>query len=100
MSMFNERLTNIWPTPRLIRAARGFVGIDQGELAELAGVSRKAVVAIESDDSESMDYRRVEVLQKLRSVFEERFDVEFVRATANAGEGLRLKKRRNAGARS
>ena len=55
----------IWPTPALIRAARGLVGIDQATLAKSATVSRKAVITVENDSSEQMDYRRVAVLKKL-----------------------------------
>jgi DNA-binding XRE family transcriptional regulator len=80
----------IWPTPSLIRAARGLVGIDQATLAKNAKVSRKAVISLENDDSEQMDYRRVAVLAKLAAALEKKHGVEFTRPTSNRGEGVRL----------
>ena len=58
-----------WPTPRLIRAAREPANIDQETLA--AGVSGKAIVSLEGDKGETMDYRRLDILQKLQNSFEE-----------------------------
>jgi DNA-binding XRE family transcriptional regulator len=84
----------IWPTPRLIRAARGLAGVDQATLAEQAGVSRKAVIAIEGDESDSMDYRRLAVLEKLRIVLESEFEIEFLAESRIGGEGVRVKKTR------
>ena len=74
----------MWPTPQLIRAARGLVNIDQGTLAAAAGVSRKAVISLEGDESETMDYRRLDVLQKLRRVLEEKWGIEFVRESRSS----------------
>jgi DNA-binding XRE family transcriptional regulator len=82
----------IWPKPCLIRAARGLVGIDQATLAKSAKVSRKAVIALENDSSETMDYRRVAVLKKLAAALEKKYEVEFTRPTASRGEGVRLLK--------
>jgi transcriptional regulator with XRE-family HTH domain len=91
--MVNKPLDDkIWPTPSLIRAVRGLAGIDQATLAERAGVSRKAVIAIEGDESERTDYRRLEVLQKLRRVLEDQFEIEFFPESKTAGEGIRLQK--------
>jgi DNA-binding XRE family transcriptional regulator len=82
----------IWPTPSLIRAARGLVGIDQATLAKNAKVSRKAVISLENDTSEQMDYRRVAVLAKLAAALEKKYGVEFTKPTSNRGEGVRLMK--------
>lgn len=84
----------IWPTPALIRAARGLVGIDQATLAKSATVSRKAVITVENDSSEQMDYRRVAVLKKLAMALEKKFGVEFTKPVAGRGEGVRLLKSR------
>lgn len=84
----------IWPTPSLIRAARGLVGIDQATLAKHAKVSRKAVVTLESHASDQMDYRRVAVLTKLAMALEKKHGVEFTKPTASRGEGVRLAKSR------
>ena len=82
----------IWPTPALIRAARGLVGVDQATLAKNAKVSRKAVISLENDASDRMDYRRVEVLVKLATALEKKYGVEFTKPTSNRGEGVRLLK--------
>jgi DNA-binding XRE family transcriptional regulator len=82
----------IWPSPRLIRAARGLIGIDQAALAQRAGVARKSVVLIEADESDRMDPRRLAVLQALQRVFEDEFGVEFFGASESSGEGVRLRK--------
>ena len=90
--MVNKRVTDaIWPTPRLVRAARALVGIDQATIAQRAGVSRKAVISIEGDESDTMDYRRVEVLHKLQVVLEDEFGIEFQKATKSAGAGVRFR---------
>lgn len=83
----------IWPTPQLIRAARGLVGIDQRTLAEKAGVARKSVVTLEADKSEKMDPRRLKVLQELRRVFEDLYGIEFFAASEQSGEGVRFRKK-------
>ncbi len=91
--MVSKRRTNeIWPTPRLIRAARGLAGIDQDTLATCADVSRKTIILIEGDKSDTMDYRRLEKLQKLQAVLENQFGIEFFPESKNIGEGVRLQK--------
>jgi len=82
----------MWPTPQLIRAARGLVNIDQGTLAAVAGVSRKAVISLEGDESETMDYRRLVVLQKLRRALEEKWGIEFVQEVRSSRTGVVLRK--------
>jgi DNA-binding XRE family transcriptional regulator len=91
--MKSKPLSAIWPTPRLIRGARGLAGIDQETLASKAGVTRQAVIKIESDESEKMDPRRLKVLQSLQRVFEEDFEIEFFAACENSGEGVRFRKK-------
>jgi DNA-binding XRE family transcriptional regulator len=91
--MYSKRQTEIWPTPRLIRAARGLVGIDQVKLAEEAGVTRLTVLKIESDENDKMDPRRLKVLQSLQRVFEDVYGIEFFAASKNSGEGLRFRKK-------
>jgi transcriptional regulator with XRE-family HTH domain len=88
----NKRVVGtIWPTPRLIRAGRGLAGIDQATLANRAKVSRQAVITVEGDENETMDYRRAAVLQKLQAVLENDFGIEFQKATKSAGPGVRLR---------
>jgi hypothetical protein len=45
---------------------------------KISGYSRKAVISLEGDESETMDYRRLEVLRKLRTVLEQEWRIEFV----------------------
>jgi DNA-binding XRE family transcriptional regulator len=82
----------IWPSTRLIRAARAMVGIDQETLAKQAGVTRKTVVKIEADQKETMDPRRLKALSALSRVFEEIYDVEFFAGSDQTGEGVRFKR--------
>jgi predicted transcriptional regulator len=89
--MYSKRQI-VWPTPRLIRAARALVGIDQKTLAEKAGVTRLTVQKIESDESDRMDPRRLSALQSLQRVLEDKYKIEFFEASENSGEGLRFRK--------
>ena len=82
----------VWPTPRLIRAGRVLAGIDQATLGRRAKVSRQAVIAVEGDENEMMDYRRAEILRKLQTVLEEEFGIDFQKETNKAGAGVRFKK--------
>jgi DNA-binding XRE family transcriptional regulator len=84
--------SDIWPSPKLIRAARGLAGIDQAELAEKAGVARKTIVLIEADESDRMDPRRRKILQSLQRVFEDDYGIEFFEASESSGEGVRFRK--------
>jgi DNA-binding XRE family transcriptional regulator len=90
--MYSKRQTEIWPSPRLIRAARGLVGIDQATLAAKAGVTRLTVQKIESDESDRMDPRRLTALQSLQRVLEDKYKIEFFEASENSGEGVRFRK--------
>lgn len=90
--MKSKSPTAIWPTPRLIRGARGLAGIDQETLAAKAGVTRQAVIKIESDESDRMDPRRLKVLQSLQRVFEDDYGIEFFAASEKSGEGVRFRK--------
>jgi DNA-binding XRE family transcriptional regulator len=82
----------IWPTPRLIRGARGLAGIDQETLAEKAGVTRQTVIKIEADESDRMDPRRLTILQAFQRVFEDNYGIEFFEASEDSGEGVRFRK--------
>ena len=90
--MAGKYAAHVWPTPRLIRAARGLVGIDQGALASKAGVTRQAVIKIEADESDKMDPRRLKVLGTLQRVFEDEYGIEFFAASETSGEGVRFRK--------
>jgi predicted transcriptional regulator len=83
---------DIWPTPRLIRAARGLVGISQQTLAEAANIYQKTVANIEADKSNRMDPRRLKVLRELQRVLEDIHGIEFFAASDDSGEGVRFRK--------
>jgi DNA-binding XRE family transcriptional regulator len=82
----------VWPSPRLIRAARGLAGINQVKLAEKIGVARKTIALIEADESDRMDPRRLKILQSLQRFFEDNYGIEFFEGSENSGEGVRLRK--------
>jgi DNA-binding XRE family transcriptional regulator len=86
------KISHVWPTPRLIRAARGLLGVDQGELAKRARVARKTIVLIEADESDRMDPRRLKILQSLQRTLEDDYGIEFFEASENSGEGVRFRK--------
>jgi DNA-binding XRE family transcriptional regulator len=88
----SQQARTVWPSPRLIRAARALVGIDQEALAAKANVTRQAVIKIEADESDRMDPRRLKILQSLQRVFEDEYDVEFFAAGEDSGEGVRFRK--------
>jgi DNA-binding XRE family transcriptional regulator len=90
--MYSKRETAIWPTPRLIRAARALVGIDRATLAGAAGVTKLTVYNIELDESERMDPRRLKTLQMLQQALEEKYGIEFQAASKSSGEGVRFRK--------
>ena len=84
----------VWPTPRLIRAGRTLADIDQATLGRRAKVSRQAVIAVEGDENDTMDYRRAEILRKLQFVLENEYGIEFQKPTKGAGPGVRLRRPR------
>jgi hypothetical protein len=51
-------------------------------------------ILIEGDKSDTMDYRRLEKLQKLQAVLENEYGIEFFSESKNIGEGVRLQKRK------
>ncbi|WP_247431497.1 helix-turn-helix domain-containing protein [Bradyrhizobium sp. 44] len=79
-------------TPTLIRAARALLGFDQGQLAEKVGISRKTIALIETMKESPVDPRRRAILEKLRNAMETDLHVEFVFASTETGEGVRLRR--------
>ncbi len=78
-------------TPAMIRAARGLLGLDQAEAAELAGLSQRTISKLEAEhDLASKDLRRRNALQALRSGFE-RAGIEFLFPSEECGQGVRMK---------
>ena len=59
-----------------VRAARTAAGLTQAELAELAGVSRQTVVAVEAGDYAPSVFLALSLARHLGSTVEALFDVE------------------------
>ena len=57
----------------MIRAARGLLGLEQSQLAEIVGVARRTIIRIEADDTEPANPRRREVHEAIRDRLEDRF---------------------------
>jgi DNA-binding XRE family transcriptional regulator len=79
------------PTPRMVRAARALVGIDQSVLAEEVGVDRKTIVRIETDTRQKIDARRRDVLMLIKEYFQNVRNIEFIFPSEETGEGVRLR---------
>jgi DNA-binding XRE family transcriptional regulator len=79
----------VWPTPALIRAGRGLLGISQQELADSIDRHRKSVLMIENHVDEMMDTRRVVLVEEIASYLESQ-GIEFIRPRADKGAGVRL----------
>ena len=82
-------ISEVWPTPALIRAARGLLGIGQEELARQTGRARKTVIAIESHTDETMDSRREAVIKDLAGYLK-RQGVEFLPPDGKKGAAVRF----------
>ncbi len=79
------------PSARMIRAARGLLGLDQSQLAEIVGVARRTIIRIEADDTEPANPRRREVHEAIRDRLEDRFGIRFI-YSGKTGEGVVMKK--------
>ena len=79
------------PTARMIRAARGLLGLEQSQLAELVGVSRRTIIRIEADDTDPINSRRIEIHGAIRDRLEKKFGILFV-YPGETGEGVVMKK--------
>ena len=81
------------PTARMIRAARGLLGLEQSQLAELVGVARRTIIRIETDDAEPSNPRRIEIHITIRDQLEKKHGILFV-YPGETGEGVVMKKRK------
>ncbi len=79
-------------TPTLIKAARALLGYDQAMLAVKTGISKKTIGLIETMASVPTDARRRRVLEELRTKMEDELKVEFIFASAESGEGVRIRR--------
>jgi DNA-binding XRE family transcriptional regulator len=86
------------PTGRMIRAARGLLNLDQVQLGELVGVTRRTIMRIEADDPQPSNTRRIKVCAAIRDVLEdgsgsgERPPIRFIYADKSTGEGVVMRK--------
>lgn len=85
-------IEEIWPTPALIRAARGLLGIGQEELADKVKCARKTVVMIEGHTEDTMDARREAVVKVLAKYLEGQ-GVEFLPPDGKSGPAVRFSER-------
>ena len=76
----------------MIRAARGLLGIDQSQLAEIVGVARRTIIRIEADETEPTNPRRREIYELIRSKLEKEHAVRFIFSDSSTGEGVVMKK--------
>lgn len=90
--MIDEAADSLYPSPRMVRAARALVDLDQAELASAIGVDRKTIVRTETSTREKVDARRREVLLKIRNFLETNYAIEFLFPDEHTGEGVRLRK--------
>lgn len=81
-------MESIFDMLRALRAARALADLSQQEVAELAGVSRKTVVRIETGGKGIA----VEAVEKVRAALEG-VGVEFLPATTERGPAIALRKK-------
>ena len=73
-------------SPSQCRAARALIGLEQGEVAEAAGIARATLIDFERDARKP----RADTIAAIRSALESA-GVEFLDAD-NGGAGVRLRK--------
>jgi DNA-binding XRE family transcriptional regulator len=81
------------PSARMIRAARGLLGLDQSQLADIVGVARRTIIRIEADDTNPTNPRRREVHETIRDRLEDGFGIRFI-YSGKTGEGVVMRKGR------
>jgi transcriptional regulator with XRE-family HTH domain len=78
-------------SPAMMRAARGLLGLDQAEVAQLAGLKQNTISRLEGEEEIYIkNKRRRDALEAIRDAFE-RKGIEFMFATTTSGEGVRKK---------
>ncbi len=78
-------------TPTLLKAARALLRMDQEQLAQATGITRKTIALIETTPPGRVDPRRREILERLRRRMEDELEVVFTFASERTGEGVRLR---------
>ena len=78
----------------MIRAARGLLNLDQADLGELVGVTRRTIIRLETEETIPTNPRRIEVLEAIRNKLEGDYGIRFVFADNTTGEGVVMKRGR------
>lgn len=79
------------PSPRMIRAARGLLNLDQSQLAEMVGVTRRTIIRLETETTLPVNPRRIQVIEAIRDRLEQDHGIKFIYPGARTGEGVMLK---------
>lgn len=82
------------PSARMIRAARGLLNLDQSELGELVGVTRRTIIRLEGEELLPTNPRRIAVIAIIRDRLEKDYSVRFIYADNTSGEGVVMKRGR------
>jgi DNA-binding XRE family transcriptional regulator len=77
-------------TPHMLKAARGLLDMDQAELADAVGVSRKTIAWTEISLSKRVDPRRRLTLEQIRKCMEDDLGIDFSFETKSHVEGVSL----------
>jgi DNA-binding XRE family transcriptional regulator len=80
------------PSPRMIRAARGLLGIGQSQLAEYVGVVPRTIIRIEAEEEPPTNPRRQKICENIRTVLEKHHGIKFVFSSSSSGEGVVMKR--------
>ncbi|MDA9433867.1 hypothetical protein XH88_19130 [Bradyrhizobium sp. CCBAU 51627] len=78
------------PSGRMIRAARGLLGMEQRDLASEAGVDRRTIARLEAETDPSSNPLRVWTYEQVRDVLKKR-GIIFLYPTKSHGEGVAMK---------
>ena len=80
--------------PRMIRAARGLLNMEQVTLVNLIDVVPRKIIRLEVDDPQPTNPRRLNILRAIRDKLETDRGIRFVYTDRTTGEGVLMKKGR------
>ncbi|MEY9464003.1 MULTISPECIES: helix-turn-helix transcriptional regulator [Bradyrhizobium] len=78
------------PSGRMIRAARGLLGMEQRDLASEAGVDRRTIARLEAETDPPSNPLRIWTYEQVRDVLKKR-GIMFLHPNKSHGEGVALK---------
>jgi DNA-binding XRE family transcriptional regulator len=79
------------PSGRMIRAARGLLGMEQKDLAQEVGVDRRTIARLEAETDPSSNPLRIWTYEAVRDVLRDRHGIIFLYPNKSHGEGVTLK---------